>query len=64
MCKLVTETKQLIKVMHKADKIGNYHPCISIKSFLNDYKKSAKGESDKTELFNDTLEYRQQYLTN
>lgn len=62
MCKLVTETKQLIKIMYKADKVGNYHPCIAIKSFLNDYKKSTKGDLEKLELFNDTLEYRQQYL--
>ena len=62
MCKLVTETKRIIKACKKENSVISYRAGITVKSFLQDYKDSAKEEVNKQELLSDTLEYRKQYL--
>ena len=62
MCKLIKETKQIIKACKKENSVISYRARITVESFLQDYKDSAKAEVNKQELLSDTLEYRKQYL--
>tara|TARA_R110000782_G_scaffold149061_1_gene241773 strand:+ start:325 stop:519 length:195 start_codon:yes stop_codon:yes gene_type:complete len=64
MCKLVTETENIIKAMDILDPIGNKRHCITVQSFLNDYEGSAKKDDDRLELLKDTSDYREQFKLN
>lgn len=50
MCRIITETKQMIKRMEQEDKVGNYHHIAGIKTLLKEFKRR---EINKNELVAD-----------